>query len=65
MAHQADQEKWARGAAKMEDVYQGVVPVVPQGFMDFADIMTEDLESPIAGVKPGSRGLDKSIGPDP
>jgi len=43
MALQADQEKWARGAAKMEDVYQGVVPVVPQGFMDFADIMTEDL----------------------
>ena len=43
MAHEVDQEKWARGAAKLEDVYQGVVPVVPQGFMDFADIMTEDL----------------------
>lgn len=43
MAHEADQEKWTRGAAKLEDVYQGVVPVVPQGFMDFADIMTEDL----------------------
>ena len=48
MAHEADQneadqEKWTRGAAKLEDVYQGVVPVVPKGFMDFADIMTEDL----------------------
>ncbi len=43
MTHEVDQEKWARGAAKLEDVYQGVVPVVPQGFMDFADIMTEDL----------------------
>lgn len=43
MTHEVDQEKWERGAAKLEDVYQGVVPVVPQGFMDFADIMTEDL----------------------
>jgi 4-carboxymuconolactone decarboxylase len=42
MSHQVDQEKWDRGAAKLEDVYQGVVPVVPQGFMDFADLMTED-----------------------
>lgn len=36
-------EKWAVGAAKLDDVYQGTVPVVPQGLMDFADIMTEDL----------------------
>ncbi|MFT5200933.1 MAG: 4-carboxymuconolactone decarboxylase [Candidatus Aldehydirespiratoraceae bacterium] len=43
MTHEVDQQKWERGAAKLEDVYQGVVPVVPQGFMDFADIMTEDL----------------------
>jgi 4-carboxymuconolactone decarboxylase len=43
MAHEVDQEKWERGAAKLEDVYQGIVPVVPAGFMDFADIMTEDL----------------------
>ena len=43
MAHDIDQEKWDRGAAKMADVYQDVVPVVPHGFMDFADIMTEDL----------------------
>ena len=27
--------------------------------------MTEDLASPIADVKPGSRGLDKSVGPNP
>ena len=43
MVHEADAGKWARGAAKLEDVYQGVVPVVPKGLMDFADIMTEDL----------------------
>lgn len=43
MAHEVDQEKWERGAAALEDVYQGIVPVVPQGLMDFADIMTEDL----------------------
>ena len=43
MAHEVDQDKWERGASKLEDVYQGVVPVVPPGFMDFTDIMTEDL----------------------
>ena len=37
------EEKWQVGAAKLEDVYQGIVPVVPRGLMDFADIMTEDL----------------------
>lgn len=35
--------KWDEGAAKLEDVYQGIVPVIPKGLMDFADIMTEDL----------------------
>lgn len=35
--------KWDQGAAKLDDVYQGIVPVVPHGLMDFADIMTEDL----------------------
>ncbi|MEM7139776.1 MAG: carboxymuconolactone decarboxylase family protein [Actinomycetota bacterium] len=43
MAHEVDQQKWEKGAAALEDVYQGIVPVVPQGFMDFADIMVEDL----------------------
>jgi 4-carboxymuconolactone decarboxylase len=43
MAHEIDPDKWARGAARMADVYQDVVPVVPSGLMDFADIMTEDL----------------------
>ena len=43
MAHEVDEAKRAKGAAALEDVYQGIVPVVPAGFMDFADIMTEDL----------------------
>lgn len=43
MVHEVDEAKWEKGAAKLEDVYQGIVPAVPQGFMDFADIMTEDL----------------------
>lgn len=43
MTHEIDQAKWEKGAAALDDVYQGIVPVVPAGFMDFADIMTEDL----------------------
>ena len=43
MAHEVDEAKRAKGAAALEDVYQGIVPVVPAGFMDFADIMIEDL----------------------
>ncbi|MEZ5166699.1 MAG: carboxymuconolactone decarboxylase family protein [Acidimicrobiales bacterium] len=35
-------DKWAAGAAALDDVYQGLVPVIPKGYMDFADIMTED-----------------------
>ena len=36
-------EKWQRGAEKLQDVYQGIVAVVPPGLMDFSDIMTTDL----------------------
>lgn len=43
MSHDTNQAKWERGAAKLDDVYQGIVPPIPQGYMDFADIMTEDL----------------------
>jgi len=43
MAHDSNNEKWELGAARLDDVYQGLVPVVPRGFLDFADIMTEDL----------------------
>ena len=43
MAHDSTEEQWQRGAAQLEEVYQGVVPVVPRGVMDFADIMTSDL----------------------
>ena len=43
MAKAESNEKWEQGAAKLEDVYQGIVPAIPHGFMDFADIMTEDL----------------------
>ena len=43
MAHDTNNEKWERGAARLEDVYQGLVPAIPLGLMDFADIMTEDL----------------------
>jgi 4-carboxymuconolactone decarboxylase len=43
MSHDTNDEKWERGAAKLDDVYQGFVPAIPKGLMDFADIMTEDL----------------------
>ena len=42
MSNDISDERWARGAAKMEEVYGSVVPVVPQGLMDFADIMVAD-----------------------
>lgn len=43
MTHDTNHEKWKVGAAKLDDVYQGIVPAIPAGIMDFADIMTEDL----------------------
>lgn len=43
MTHEADPAKRAKGVAALEDVYQGLVPVLPEGLMDVADIMTEDL----------------------
>ncbi len=42
MSNDISDERWERGAAKMEEVYGSVVPVVPRGFMDFADIMVAD-----------------------
>ncbi len=43
MSDNAEDEKWQIGAEKLQDVYQGVVSVVPPGLMDFSDIMTRDL----------------------
>ena len=43
MGHTASDEQWERGAAQLEEVYQGAVPPIPRGLMDFADIMTADL----------------------
>ncbi len=43
MGHSASDEQWERGAAQLEEVYQGMVPPIPRGSMDFVDIMTADL----------------------
>ncbi len=43
MGHSASDEQWERGAAQLEEVYQGVIRPIPRGLMDFADIMTADL----------------------
>lgn len=43
MTDSSSDEKWQVGAEKLADVYQGIVPVVPPGLMDFSDIMTRDL----------------------
>ena len=42
MSNDISDERWQRGADRMEDVYGSVVPVVPKGIMDFADIMVAD-----------------------
>ncbi len=42
MGNDVSQERWDRGAEQMEAVYGDVVPVVPKGLMDFADIMVAD-----------------------
>lgn len=36
-------ERWRTGAEMLTDVYQGMVPVVPAGHMEFSDIMVRDL----------------------
>lgn len=38
----ASDEQWQKGADMIAEVYQGEVPAIPRGFMDFADIMTAD-----------------------
>ncbi len=38
-----DDERWKRGAEKIADVYQGMVPAVAPGLMEFSDIMIRDL----------------------
>lgn len=38
----ATDEQWERGAQMMAEVYGDLVPVVPRGILDFADIMTAD-----------------------
>jgi len=38
-----DDEKWKIGAEKIADVYQGMVPAVRPGLMEFSDIMVRDL----------------------
>ena len=35
--------RWKIGAEKIADVYQGMVPAVPPGLMEFSDIMIRDL----------------------
>jgi len=39
----ADEDRWARGAAKIKDVYAGDVVTPPKGAMAFSDIMIEQL----------------------
>ncbi len=38
-----EDERWKIGAEKIADVYQGMVPAVRPGFMEFSDIMVRDL----------------------
>lgn len=38
----ATDEQWERGADMIAEVYGDLVPVIPRGIMDFADIMTAD-----------------------
>ncbi len=38
-----DDERWLIGAEKIADVYQGMVPAVRPGLMEFSDIMVRDL----------------------
>lgn len=38
-----DPERLARGAEVFEQIYAGVVPLPPPGFMDFADVMLSQL----------------------
>ncbi len=53
-------ERWAAGAAMVEDVYQGMVPVLPKGAMAFTDLMTEDV---FGGVwtRPGLEVRDRRL----
>lgn len=36
-------ERWRRGAEKITDVYQGMVPAIQPGVVEFTDIMVRDL----------------------
>ncbi len=38
-----DAERLARGAEVFDDVYGGIVPLPPPGFLDFADVMLTQL----------------------
>jgi 4-carboxymuconolactone decarboxylase len=38
-----DPERLARGAEVFEEIYAGVVPMPPPGFLDFADVMLTQL----------------------
>jgi 4-carboxymuconolactone decarboxylase len=38
-----DPERLARGAEVFQDLYAGIVPLPPPGFMDFADVMLTQL----------------------
>jgi 4-carboxymuconolactone decarboxylase len=38
-----DPDRLARGAAVFDDVYAGVVPLPPPGFLEFADVMLTQL----------------------
>lgn len=38
-----DPERLARGAEVFEQIYAGVVPMPPPGFLDFADVMLTQL----------------------
>lgn len=46
MSHETDDlaaERWRTGAEKIADVYQGMVPAIQPGLMEFSDIMVRDL----------------------
>jgi 4-carboxymuconolactone decarboxylase len=60
MSNDVSDERWERGAAKMQEVYGSVVPVVPKGLMDFADIMVADCFGDVwtrEGLDVGQRRL--------